>query len=124
MGHAEGDLAHSSNQKLIPVVASPAADTVTCRVRGRTARTFHTWSKEAVPQHAWEDDLLIIAARDIQVDVIIGYRFIPMISGVAESTGLPGWYSGKASGRCSPRNDYEKADPLVDEDLVNRRFTA
>jgi hypothetical protein len=33
--------------------------------------------EEAVPQRDWEDDHPIIAARDIQADVIIGYRFMP-----------------------------------------------
>lgn len=33
--------------------------------------------EKAVTQHDWEDDHLIIAARDMQVDVIIGYRVLP-----------------------------------------------
>jgi hypothetical protein len=46
MRHAADDSAHSSDQKRISVVASPATDTLTSQARGLTARTFHTWLKK------------------------------------------------------------------------------
>jgi hypothetical protein len=45
-------------------------------------------AEEAVPQHDWENDHLIIAVRDIQVDVIIGFRFMPDDLRGRESTGV------------------------------------
>ncbi|EHK85180.1 integrase catalytic subunit [Rhodococcus pyridinivorans AK37] len=120
---------------MFPLVLDLAADgvpvTVTCRVLGFSTRAFYKWKKDPVTQRDWGDAHPINTARESHADdPTFGYRFI--------ADELPGREiaagENRVAGLCSPeriwsvvskkRSLNRKAGPPVDDDLVDRQFTA
>lgn len=120
---------------IYPLVLDLAGDgvavTVACRVLGFSTQAFHKWKKLPVTQRDWDDPHLVHAARSIHADdPAFDYRFIAdelPDRGISAS-------ENRVARLCSQERIWSvfskkrglnrKARPPVQDELVDRQFTA
>ena len=105
--------------------------TVACRVLGFSPQAFHKWMKNPVSQRDWDEAHLINAAYDThEADPTFGYRLISdeladdgfvvserRVWRVCSEHGLWSVFAKR-------KRKNRKAGPPVNDDLVERDFTA